>query len=88
MNLLKYSNGWGHLIMSLATMAAAVFLIAIGQVTLGSSMIGLVTTAWFVLNAAKQVAYQVTTQVTSAQETPVASSPPTPEGKPGANGGQ
>ena len=65
-NLLKYSNGWGHLIMSLAVLAVGVWLILAGYAPYGISMIGLVTTAWFVPGAAKQVAHEVSEQVTTA----------------------
>ena len=56
--------------MSIATMAAGVFLIIFGQVALGASIIGLVTSAWFIPGAARQVAAQVQEQVTEATSTP------------------
>lgn len=71
MGLLKYSNGWGHLIMSLATMAAGLYLIVMSKdssyVGIGFGLLTLVTSAWFVPGAAKQVAYQVEQQQASAQ---------------------
>lgn len=68
MNLLKYSNGWGHLIMSLASMAAGIFLITRGgeMAAYGVGLVGLVTSAWFVSGAAKQVATEVTSNQTTA----------------------
>ncbi len=83
--LLKYSNGYGHLIMSIATMAAGVFLIVFGQVALGASIIGLVTSAWFIPGAAKQVATSVQEQVSEATNTP---GPTGPTGATGAQGPQ
>lgn len=73
MNLLKYSNGWGHLIMSLASLAAGVFLTIYGNsmyAASGIGLIGLVTSAWFVSGAAKQVATEVNSQasVTAAAQ--------------------
>jgi hypothetical protein len=70
-NLLTYSNGWGHLIMSIATMAAGIFLIVYGQTALGSSLLGIVTAAWFVPGAAKQVAQNVAQEVASTTKGPV-----------------
>lgn len=71
MNLLKYSNGWGHLIMSIVVLAVGLILILLSPPNAGYG-IGLVTTvvsAWFISGAAKQVAYesQKTTQETAAQ---------------------
>lgn len=57
--MLKYTNGWGHLIMSLATMFVGVFLYLHGTTGLGTELIGAVVAAWFIPSAAKQVAHQV-----------------------------
>ena len=58
--LLKYSNGWGHLIMSLVTMAAGMYLVVSGsQPGLGITLVGLVTSAWFIPGAAKQVSNEI-----------------------------
>jgi hypothetical protein len=57
--LIKYSNGYGHLIMSVVTMAAALYLVNINQVILGTTLIGLVSSAWFVPGAARQVAQEL-----------------------------
>lgn len=69
--MLQYSNGWGHLIMSLVGMGCGMYLIMHGGDANGIG-IGLVTTvsaAWFIPNAAKQVAYQVAqTQHENAQQ--------------------
>lgn len=59
-NILKYSNGWGHLIMSLAFLAVGVYLTAFTpNVGYGIGLITTVASAWFVPGAAKQVAYEV-----------------------------
>lgn len=57
--MLKYTNGWGHLIMSLATMFVGVLLYLHGVNGLGTGLIATVVSAWFVPSAAKQVAHQV-----------------------------
>lgn len=67
--MLKYSNGWGHLIMSLATMAVGLYLIIgtkdVAYNTTGYGLIATVVAAWFVPGAAKQVATSVTDQVSA-----------------------
>lgn len=60
---LKYSNGYGHLIMSVAGLAVGVFLFVIGQPGYGWSCISIILAAWFVPGAAKQVAHEVSEQV-------------------------
>lgn len=70
-NILKYSNGWGHLIMSIALLAVGLCIMLLSPPNAGYG-IGLITTvvsAWFIPGAAKQVAYEQSknTQETAAQ---------------------
>lgn len=54
-NLLKYSNGWGHIIMSVALLAVAIVMILQRDNTLQGFGIGLVGTVagyWFVTSSA------------------------------------
>lgn len=69
-NLLQYSNGWGHLIMSIFFTLVGLFLIVFpgldaGIKAIGVSLIATVSAAWFVPNAAKQVATEVKNEVTN-----------------------
>ena len=64
--LLTYSNGWGHLIMSIITLAAGLYLLSRNITALGSTLIGVVVSAWFVPNAARQVAEDVNNNVSSS----------------------
>ncbi len=75
MGLLKYSNGWGNLLMSLASMGVGVYLIVAGYGTIGTSLIATVSAAWFIPGAAKQVATSVVA-VTSASATTPTPTPP------------
>lgn len=68
MNLLKYSNGWGHLIMSLATMGVGVYLFVLGDQAVGMSLITTIVAAWFIPGAAKQVATEVSSHVVQAPQ--------------------
>ncbi len=72
MGFLKYSNGWGHLIMSLACLGVGVYLLILGYATIGISLIATVSAAWFVPGAAKQVANGVSDAI----------NPPPPEPTP------
>lgn len=68
-NLLKYSNGWGHLLMSVVSMAAAVFLLTQHDPTLNGLAVGIITSVqgyWFISSSVNQVRQQQ------------ASTPPTP----------
>lgn len=62
-NLLKYSNGWGHLIMSLAAMATGlVMILATPDLTIHASGVTLILTAsgyWFVTGAANKVVQEI-----------------------------
>lgn len=66
--MLKYTNGWGHLIMSLATMFVGVLLYLKGVTGLGTGLIAMVASAWFVPSAAKQVAHQVVEEMQQVTE--------------------
>lgn len=76
-NILKYSNGWGHLIMSLALLATGVILILMRDSTstaVGISLISTVAGYWFVTSAAN--AQQ---QVAAAQQSAtIQVNPPAP----------
>jgi hypothetical protein len=68
-NILTYSNGWGHLVMSVAVLAAGMYLVVSQKdatyIATGFTMMGTVVAAWFVPGAAKQVAHQFEQQVTT-----------------------
>lgn len=54
-NLLKYSNGWGHLLMSIMLLATGIILILIRDTATTAVGIGLITTVagyWFVSSSA------------------------------------
>lgn len=64
MNILNYSNGWGHLIMSIAFLIAAMLLILFPSTPpdvkgIGIGLVFTVSGAWFIPGAAKQVLNQV-----------------------------
>lgn len=68
MNLLTYSNGYGHLIMSIFMTLVGLALILIPGVNSGAQGVGIgiilaVQAAWFVPGAAKQVATEVIKQM-------------------------
>jgi hypothetical protein len=67
MNLLRYTNGTGHLIMSVvATIAGLIMILVPGDPTVrgtGVSIILAVNAYWFVSGAAKQVATEVVNQM-------------------------
>jgi hypothetical protein len=67
MNLLKYSNGWGHLIMSVVSMVTGLLLILLttGAMTrgIGTGLILTVQGYWFVTASAKQTAAEIVTQM-------------------------
>jgi len=69
MGILKYSNGRGHLIMSVVAMGVGVYLIVAGYGTIGTSLIATVSAAWFIPGAAKQVAYSVVGVTSTAVKT-------------------
>lgn len=76
-NILQYSNGWGHLIMSVFFTLVGLFLIVfpgldVGTRGIGIGLIATVSAAWFIPGAAKQVATNVVQQV---QETTTPNQP-------------
>ena len=85
--LLKYSNGWGHLIMSVSTQVIAVVLLLQNNQAyagLGITLLLSVTTAWHITSAAnsqqKIIEAQQTKQVIvtpPASEVTVMQAPPT-----------
>lgn len=70
MNLLKYTNGIGHLIMSLATTATGLALVLLthdpATQGVGVTLILTVNGAWFISGSARQVATEVVNQLPSA----------------------
>ena len=80
MNILKYTNGVGHLIMSLATLGAGLALVLVSTDStlrgLGVALILTVQGAWFIPGSAKQVATEVVQQV--AENTTNGTPPQTP----------
>lgn len=67
MNVLQYSNGWGHLVMSIVFTLAALFLIVFPDLDhttkgVGVSILLTVVGAWFIPGAAKQVIAQMNGQ--------------------------
>jgi UPF0716 family protein affecting phage T7 exclusion len=67
MNFLTYSNGWGHLIMSVVLVAiGALFILFPGTSSdlhaIGISLVLTVSSAWFIPGAAKAVVAQVQQQ--------------------------
>lgn len=71
--LLKYSNGYGHLIMSVV-MALIGLILIIAPITdastkaVGVGLIFTVSGAWFVPNAARQVIREVTQPLSTQEE--------------------
>lgn len=68
MNLLQYTNGFGHLIMSVLLAGIGLALILTGHEAFGWPILSIVAAAWFVPGAARQVAHEVTAKVTSTLE--------------------
>ncbi len=70
MNLWKYSNGTGHLIMSVVTVVTGVIMIMSCQnnpsiQATGVMLILTVNSTWFVLASAKSIATEVTNNISS-----------------------
>lgn len=67
MNLLRYTNGTGHLIMSVLTTITGLILALAGTDAatkgIGVTLVLTVNTAWFVSGSAKQVASEVIAQM-------------------------
>lgn len=68
-NILKYTNGRGHLIMSVLLLIVGLALVLFsGDATtkgIGITLILTVQGAWFIPGAAKQVAYEVSNQLST-----------------------
>lgn len=78
-NLLKYSNGWGHVIISVASLAVAVILLLQHDPTLNGLAIGIITSVqgyWFITSAANTMKQQMT---------PAAPQPPATGGTSGSS---
>ena len=79
MNLLDYSNGWGHLVMSALFAAIGLTLILVPWTdattkSIGVSLLLTVSAAWFVPGAAKQISSDITKQIQQLQ--PPTTTPP------------
>ena len=72
--MLKYSNGWGHFLISVIFVVTGLLLIFFSpDGTMKGIGVGILTTvvgAWFVPGAAKQVANQIQAQVNEAVPAP------------------
>lgn len=62
-NLFRYTNGAGHLIMSILFASIGLVLILTGYSPVGIPLLMTVASAWFIPGAAKSVAHQVTKTV-------------------------
>jgi hypothetical protein len=76
MNMFQYSNGWGHLIISIVLISIGALFVLLPQASssiqgVGISLVLTVSGAWFIPGAAKQVLNQV------QQSTPTAPTAPT-----------
>lgn len=72
-NLLKYSNGWGHLLMSIVLIVAGVILILQPAATVqavGIGLIGTVVPYWFISSSANAIQQRQATAQPPAQPTP------------------
>lgn len=84
-NLLQYSNGWGHLLMSIALLATGIILILMRDSSTTAVGIGLITTVagyWFISSSANAqqhvAAAQQSAAATQSQQLPA----PDPVGPP------
>lgn len=73
--MLKYSNGYGHLIMSVFLGIAGLILIIVpvtdaGMKAIGGGLLLTVSGAWFVPGAAKQMATQIMLQQQARKDEP------------------
>jgi hypothetical protein len=72
MNLLKYSNSIGHMIMSIVCIATGLILVIFvadsGIKGFGVGLIGTVTGYWFITSSATSVAQEVIKQVPLVEE--------------------
>lgn len=81
MNYLKYTNGVGHLIMSVVGMIGGLLLILLTQDPtargIGITLVLTVQAAWFIPGSAKQVAYEVQKVTTNSAPTDNTAKPST-----------
>ena len=73
MNLLKYSNGYGHLVMSITTLFIALIIVIAPSTDASTKAVGVgmmltVSGAWFVPGAARQMAQASSDQGVADQE--------------------
>lgn len=71
--ILQYSNGWGHLIMSVCTLVVAVILLLQHDAVLNGIAIGAITTVqgyWFVTSSANTIKQAQSTQATMVVSSP------------------
>ena len=61
--MIKYTNNWQHLLMSIVTMFVGVYLYLRGVQGVGVGLISLVATTWFVPGVVKQFASQITQEL-------------------------
>lgn len=61
--MIKYTNNWQHLLMSIFTMFIGVFFYFKGVPGVGVGLVSLVATTWFVPGVVKQFASQVTKEL-------------------------
>ena len=80
--ILKYSNGWGHVIMSIVFVVTGVYLYSKGDTATSLPMIAMVGTAWFMPNIAKQFATQVQEKVQEVADAPATPAPGAPVNQP------
>lgn len=83
MNLLQYTNGVGHLIVTLAFAAIGTALILVPYTDaptkgIGVALLSTVSAAWFVPGAARQVVYQVSKQNLQQPAPPASETPAQP----------
>jgi len=78
MNYLKYTNGVGHLIMSIVMDITGLLLVLLTVdatvKAIGITLILAVQAAWFIPGSAKQVAYEVVKQVQKSTTAPLPAS--------------
>lgn len=65
MNILQYTNGIGHLVMSVLCVVASVIIIILAPnyAEFAVALLSMVASAWFIPGAAKQVAQKVQNKV-------------------------
>jgi hypothetical protein len=72
-NLLKYSNGWGHLLVTLSTQVVAVVMLLQHDATLNSIAIGLLMSVsgyWFITSSVNAHQQHAQSHIPGAPATP------------------